>query len=641
MFLRNIRPASQNVYMTKILDKIKSPADVKKLSAEDLTKLAKEIRQLIICTTAKTGGHLASNLGAVELTLALHKIFNLPKDKLIWDVGHQCYTHKIITGRKDKFATLRQHDGISGFPRREESEYDAYGVGHASTSLSAALGMAKARDMKRSKEEVVAVIGDGALTGGLALEGLNQIGASGSDIVVILNDNKMSISENVGAVSSYLNKIISDPLVIKTRDKARNFVRKLPNRLGKLALRTGEIVEGGVKSILAPGAWFEELGFRYFGPLNGHDMDELMSTFRNIKDVKGPILLHVVTQKGKGYRHAEKNASKFRGAAPFRIRDGQSKAQNGKNYLTYTQAFSDALLKLASKNKKLIAITAAMPDGTGLAAFQKKYPQRFFDVGIAEQHAVTFAAGLATQGYRPVVAIYSTFLQRAYDQVIHDVALQKLPVIFALDRAGLVGDDGATHHGVFDISYLRHMPNMIVMAPKDENELRHMLRTAEKYNQGPIAIRYPRGEGLGVKLDKELKNLTIGQGEILREGQDISIVAAGSMVAVAEQAAEKLASEGIEATVINARFIKPLDERLIRQAAECGKIVTVEENALAGGLGSAVLELLEDKSMNQVKVKRLGLPDKFIEHGKNDLLKGEIGLNVEGVHKSCQELLSQ
>ena len=627
--------------MTKILDKIKTPADIKKLSVKDLNKLAHEIRQLIICTTAKTGGHLASNLGVVELTLALYRVFDFPKDKLIWDVGHQCYTHKIITGRKDKFATIRQHDGISGFPRREESKYDAFGVGHASTSLSAALGIAKARDFKKGQGKIVAVIGDGSLTGGLAFEGLNQIGTAQSDLIVILNDNKMSISENVGAVASYLNKIISDPRVIKTRDKARDLVRKLPNRLGRLALRTGELVEGGVKSIIAPGAWFEELGFRYFGPLNGHDMNELMSTFRNIKNVKGPILLHVITQKGKGYKHAEKDACKFHGAAPFRVRDGQSKVTNGKHYLTYTQVFSQALLKLADQNKNIVAITAAMPEGTGLAEFQKKYPRRFFDVGIAEGHAVTFAAGLATQGYRPVVAIYSTFLQRAFDQIIHDVALQKLPVIFALDRAGLVGDDGATHHGAFDISYLRHIPNMIVMAPKDENELQHMLKTAERYNKGPIAIRYPKGEGLGVKLDKEPQSLEIGKGEILREGKDISIVAVGSMVAVAEQAAEKLAGEGIEATVINTRFIKPLDEELVCRAAKCGKIVTVEENVLAGGLGSAVLELLEGKGLNKVKVRRLGLPDKFIEHGKNDILKDEIGLNTEGVYKACQSLLSR
>jgi len=627
--------------MTKILDKIKDPADIKKLSVKELEKLAHEIRQLIISTVADTGGHLASNLGVVELTLALYKSFDFPQDKLIWDVGHQCYTHKIITGRKDKFTTLRQQDGISGFPRREESKYDAFGVGHASTSLSAALGMAKARDLKQKKEKVVAVIGDGSLTGGLALEGLNQIGTAQSDMIVILNDNKMSISENVGAVASYLNKIISNPRVIKTRDKTRDLVRKLPNRLGRLALRTGELVEGGVKSIIAPGAWFEELGFRYFGPLDGHDPAELLQTFRNIKNVKGPILLHVITQKGKGYKHAEKDACKFHGAAPFNVKNGESKTSPATKNPTYTQVFSQALLKIADQNKDIVAITAAMPEGTGLAEFQQKYPQRFFDVGIAEEHAVTFAAGLATQGYRPVVAIYSTFLQRAYDQIIHDVALQKLPVIFVLDRAGLVGDDGATHHGVFDISYLRHIPNMVVMAPKDENELQRMLKTAEQHEEGPIAIRYPKGEGLGVKLDKELRSIPIGQGEQLRDGKDVAIIAVGSMVAVAEQAAEKLSSKGIEAAVINTRFIKPLDEKLILSTARCGKVVTVEENVLAGGLGSAVLELLEESNLPNVKVKRLGLPDKFIEHGKNGLLRDEIGLNVAGVCRSCRELLSQ
>lgn len=626
--------------MTKLLDKIKDPADIKKLSVKQLDQLAKEIRQLIICTVADTGGHLASNLGVVELTLALYKVFNFPKDKLIWDVGHQCYTHKIITGRKDKFTTLRQHDGISGFPKREESKYDAFGVGHASTSLSAALGMAKARDLKKQPEEVVAVIGDGSLTGGLALEGLNQIGVAQSDLIVILNDNKMSISENVGAVASYLNKIISDPRVIKTRDKARDLVRKLPDRLGKLALRTGEIVEGGFKSILAPGAWFEELGFRYFGPLDGHDHAELIQTFRNIKNVKGPILLHVVTQKGKGYSHAEKDACKFHGAAPFDIKNGESKTGSATKNPTYTQIFSDSLLKLADKNEDIIAITAAMPEGTGLDKFKQKYPQRFYDVGIAEGHAVTFAAGLASQGYRPVVAVYSTFLQRAYDQIVHDVALQKLPVIFALDRAGLVGDDGATHHGAFDISYLRHIPNMVVMAPQDENELQRMLQAAVQHQEGPIAIRFPKGEGRGVELDKESRPVAIGRGKTLREGKDVNIIALGSMVAVAEQAADKLAGEGVEATVINARFVKPLDKELILTAAwRNNKIVTVEENALAGGLGSAVLELLEKNNLSSVKVKRLGLPDKFIEHGKNNLLKDEIGLNVEGVCQSCRELL--
>ncbi|MFH2104975.1 MAG: 1-deoxy-D-xylulose-5-phosphate synthase [Parcubacteria group bacterium] len=625
--------------MTKLLNKIESPADIKKLSVKELERLAQEIRQLIISTVADTGGHLASNLGVVELTLALYKSFNFPQDKLVWDVGHQCYTHKIITGRKDKFATLRQQDGISGFPRRTESKYDAFGVGHASTSLSAALGMAKARDLKQKKEKIVAVIGDGSLTGGLALEGLNQIGTAQSDLIVVLNDNKMSISENVGAVASYLNKIISDPRVIKTRDKARDLVRKLPNRLGRLALRTGELVEGGVKSIIAPGAWFEELGFRYFGPLDGHDPAELTQTFRNIKNVKGPILLHVITQKGKGYKHAEKNASKFHGAAPFDVKNGQSKTKKTQPNQTYTQVFSSTLLKLADSNKDIVAITAAMPEGTGLDKFKEKYPRRFFDVGIAEEHAVTFAAGLATQGCRPVVAIYSTFLQRAYDQIIHDVALQKLPVIFVLDRAGLVGDDGATHHGAFDISYLRHIPNMVVMAPKDENELQRMLKTAEQYKEGPLAIRYPKGEGLGVELAREIKPLPIGGGETLREGKDINIIALGSMVAVAEQAAEKLASEGIEAAVINTRFIKPLDKEMILSAARCGKIVTVEENVLAGGLGSAVLELLEENNLSNVKVKRLGLPDKFIEHGKNELLKDEIGLNIAGVCKSCRELL--
>lgn len=622
--------------MSNLLDKISNPDDLKKLKIFELQKLSSEIRNLIISTVSKTGGHLASNLGVVELTLALHRVFESPKDKIIWDVGHQVYTHKIITGRKDKFQTLRQHNGLSGFPKREESEHDQFNTGHASTAISAALGMAKARDLKKEKYKVIAVVGDGALTGGMAFEGLNQAGALKSDLIIVLNDNKMSISKNVGALSFYLNKLLSLSLYDKVRRKTRELVKNLP-WIGAQALKAAERMEEGLKSFLTAGLFFEELGFRYFGPIDGHNLSELCETLKNIKNFHGPILLHVITKKGKGYKFAEDDATKFHSASTFNIHDGKWEKKSGKP--TYTEVFADTLVKLASDNRKIVGITAAMPDGTGLSRFAKAFPNRFFDVGIAEQHAVTFAAGLATQGFRPYVAIYSTFLQRAYDQIIHDVALQKLPVIFMLDRGGIVGDDGPTHHGNFDLSYLRLIPNLVICTPKDENELQSMIKTAESYISGPFVCRYPRGEGVGVRLDFEPKTLSVGHGEKIIEGKDLYIIACGSMVYPSIFAAKKLNQEGLNVGVINARFIKPLDSELICEASRYGKILTVEENAMLGGFGSAVIEVLEKNKIKNVKVERLGIPDKFIDHGKPDILKKEIGLDEEGIYRKVREML--
>ena len=617
-----------------MLSQINSPKDLKLLNPSQLPKLSKQIRRKMIHTVSKTGGHLASSLGAVELAIALHYIFNSPKDKLIWDVGHQAYAHKILTGRQKRFHTLRQYQGLSGFPNRQESEHDIMGVGHASTSLSTALGIAEARDQKKENFHVVPIIGDGALTGGLVWEALNQIGYLRSNIIVILNDNEMSISPNVGAISKYLNRLIIDPNYNRLRRKARNLLKSVP--LGSLAIKTVKHTEGSIKSFLFPSSLFEELGFKYIGPINGHNLNELIDTFKKTTALGGPILIHTITKKGKGYKHAEKNATKFHGISSFTISNGK-KNKKSKN-ITYTEVFARTLNRLAAKNKKLIAITAAMPDGAGLIKFKEKFPNRFYDVGIAEEHAVTFAAGLAIQDLRPVCAIYSTFLQRAYDQIVHDIALQNLPVIFMLDRGGLVGADGPTHHGCFDFSYLRHIPNLVIMAPKDENELQHMIKTAENYDKGPIACRYPRGEGYGINLDRNLKPIKIGQGEKLKDGQDLAIIAIGSMVYPSLQAALKLQKSGISAQVINARFVKPLDKKLILQAAKCKRILTVEENTIQGGFGSAVSEFLS--SQKNLEIYHLGIPDKFIEHGAVDQLKKNIGLNTDGIVKKVLEIFN-
>lgn len=624
--------------MTKsLLEKIDSPKDLKKLTVPELERLAAEIRSVLIKTVSRTGGHLAPNLGVVELTIALHRVFDTPRDKIVWDVGHQSYVHKLLTGRREQFVSLRQHGGLAGFPKREESEHDHFNTGHSSTSVSAALGLALARDLCKEDYHVVAVIGDGALTGGMAFEALNMVGDRKSDVIVILNDNEMSIAENVGAMSTYLTRMRTDPKYYKGKEELENLLRKIPS-IGPTVLKAMERVKDSFKYLLVPGMLFEELGFTYLGPIDGHNLGALKKVLWDAKDLTGPVLVHVITKKGKGYKPAEQNPDKFHGCGPFEIATGTA-CKSGGN-VSYTEVFGKCLAKLAKDQVRTLAITAAMPDGTGLSHFANEFPHRFFDVGIAEQHAVTMAAGLASQGFKPVVAIYSTFMQRAYDQILHDVCLQKLPVVFALDRAGIVGEDGPTHHGLFDYAYLRHIPNMVVMAPKDENELQHMVQTALDYN-GPIALRYPRGAGVGVPLDQIPRSLPIGKGEILKEGRDCTVLAVGSMVYPALTAAEELQKEGISATVINCRFIKPLDEELIlEQARRTGRLVTIEEHVLQGGFGGAVLELLEAQGLYDIRVKRLGVPDQFVPHGNSDLLRAAYGLNEEGIMETVREMVN-
>lgn len=600
-----------------MLNEINTPKDLKKIPTSKLPDLAKEIRNFLLNHISKTGGHLAPSLGVVELTIALHYVFNSPQDKIVWDVGHQSYVHKILTGRKDKFENLRKLNGLSGFPKRSESPHDQFDVGHASTSISAALGIAKARDLQNLDFSVVAIIGDGSLTGGLALEGLNQSGYLQPDMLVILNDNKMSISPNVGALSCQSKRIKNTEVYQQVKKSYYEIYEEVRQEL-KPKL---ELIKQQMKSLTTPGLLFEKLGLNYSGPIDGHDIELLIKTFEKLKSKKGPQLLHIITKKGKGYIYAEENATKFHGISKFDIENGEKIGSSG---LSYTGAFSNALIKIAENNDKIVAITAAMAAGTGLDKFQDNYPDRFFDVGIAEEHAVTFAAGLAAQGIKPVVAIYSTFLQRSYDQLIHDVCLQNLPVVFALDRGGLVGSDGPTHHGCFDLSYLRHMPNMVVMAPKDENELGHMLFTAMSHN-GPIALRYPRGEGLGVEIE-EFKKIELGKAELLRRGENTLILAVGSMVQSALEA-----GNDINATVVNARFIKPLDKELILElAGQHDKVITVEENSIQGGFGSAVAELLQENNLYK-PLKIIGIPDKFIEMGTMQELRDSCGLTKEGI----------
>lgn len=622
--------------MSKFLDTINSPEDLKKIDREDLPNLAKEIRKLIIDTVSKTGGHLASSLGVVELTIALHYIFNTPDDVIIWDVGHQCYTHKLLTGRRENFATLRQYGGISGFPRREESSYDSFDTGHSGTSISLALAFARARDVKRDNNSVIAVIGDGSMTAGLALEGLNNAGTLNSNLIVILNDNKMSISQNVGAISAHLNKIITGQLYNKVKEEAEWLIRNIPAIGGQMA-KLAHRVEEAIKSIFVPGRFFEDLGFKYVGPIDAHNINYLLTTFEGIRKLKGPILVHVITTKGKGYRPAEDGADSFHGTPPFDIATGNFKKR--KVLPTYTEIFSKTLISMAERDKKIVAITAAMADGTGLDKFAEKFKERFYDVGIAEQHAVTFAAGMASNGFKPVVAIYSTFLQRAYDQILHDVCLTNLPVTFAIDRAGIVGEDGATHQGAFDLSYLRSLPNMILMAPKDENELQHMIKTAIEYN-GPAAIRYPRGSGEGAKMEEELKTIEIGKAELIRDGYDIAILAIGNMVYPSIEASAILSNKGIDAAVVNMRFAKPVDRGIIIELCKnVNAIITVEENVLQGGFGSAVLEVLEEEGLNNIRVKRIGLPDKFIEHGSQSILREKYQLTPMTIAATISEFL--
>ncbi len=622
-----------------ILEQIKSPADLKYLSLGQMQTLAAQIRELIIKTVSKNGGHLAPCLGTVELTLALHKVFSCPRDKIVWDVGHQAYTHKILTGRRENFSTLRQKNGITGFPNRFESMYDAFGAGHASTSISAALGMAVARDLNHENYNVVAVIGDGALTGGEALEGLNNAGISKRKLIVILNDNEMSIAQNVGALSEYLSLIRIDEKYRRAKKDVHRILSSIPG-IGSSVLKTANYVKDGFKNAIVPGGFFEALGFTYVGPLDGHNLNDLINTIEKIKlNMDGPVLLHVQTKKGKGYLPAERHPDKFHGVGKFDIATGKPIASSS-IVPTYTAVFSQALVDLAAQNRNITAITAAMPSGTGLQKFAQVFPERFFDVGIAEEHAVTFAAGQASVGKKPVVAIYSTFSQRAYDQIIHDVALQNLPVILCLDRAGLVGEDGPTHHGVFDMAYLRHIPQMVCMAPKDENELRQMLYSALTYSC-PCAIRYPRGRACGVPVQEEFTLLEKGKGELLSLGDDAAIIAIGSMVQEAVKAKDELLKEQIHCSVINARFVKPLDGSLILNAARKVKcIVTVEEGILAGGFGSAVLELLTDNHIYNVPVIRIGIKDKFIEQGTRQEILDECGLNSKSIINAVKNFIN-
>jgi len=616
-----------------LIEKIDSPEDLRKLKRSDLPKLASEIRSLIMEVVSKNGGHLAPNLGVVELTIALHYVFDAPRDRIVWDVGHQSYTHKILTGRRDSFRTLRMKDGISGFPRRDESRYDPFGTGHSSTSISASLGLAVARDMKGESHRVIAVIGDGGLTAGLAFEGLNQAGHLKKDMIVVLNDNEMSISENVGALSEYLVKITTTPIYNKIKDDVWELLGKLPRGLSSRARDAARRIAEGLKNLAVPSVLFEELGFRYVGPLDGHNIDELLGAFRSVKRLKGPILVHVLTQKGRGYIHAEEDPTTFHGLGSFDLETGLPKSSGGAP--DYTEVFGETLTELAVTDKRVVAITAAMPEGTGLRVFADRIPERFFDVGIAEQHAVTFASGLALAGLKPVVAIYSTFLQRAFDQVLHDVCLQRSPVVFCMDRSGVVGRDGPTHHGAFDLSYLRLIPNMVIMAPGDENELRDMILTALSYEEGPIAIRYPKGAGTGVEPKGGIDVLPIGEAQVLRQGKDISLFAIGSMVYPALAAADILKKSGISASVVDARFVQPIDEKTLTSLyRKTGKIVTVEENVLRGGFGSGVLEVLERHGQKECEVLRLGLPDRFLEQASRDKLLESCGLTPERIAES-------
>ena len=613
--------------MPKILDSIRGPQDLKKLPPKKLPQLATEIRALILDVVSKNGGHLASNLGAVELTMALHYVFDSPRDTIIWDVGHQCYTHKILTGRRDRFCTLRQRLGILGFPDREESEHDIYNTGHASTALSAALGIAVARDKRKDDHKVIAVVGDGGLTGGVAWEALNQIGHLREPVIIVLNFNEMSISPNVGAMSKYLSYLVSGQHYLRIKDQAKSILKSIP-AVGRPIIRVGRAVEDTVKKVFFPGLVFEELGIRYVGPVQGHSLPSLIEVFEDARAYDGPVLIHCVTQKGRGYAPARTNPERFHGAAPFDRATGEPLSNS--TVPTYSQVFGQAMLKLARRDERIIAITAAMPEGTGLSRFAGELPGRFYDVGIAEQHAVNFAAGLALRGLKPVVAIYSTFLQRAYDQLYHDVSLQDLPVVFALDRAGLVSDDGPTHQGVNDIVYLRHMPHMIVMAPKDENELQRMLKSALVYGH-PAAIRFPKGRGRGVALEEDPQGITLGKSELLKEGKDL-ILAYGSMVYPALEAAAELEKEGLSLAVVNARFAKPLDEEAILPYAKSGNaVITVEEGIISGGFGGAVRELLDREGRFDIRFLSIGLPSEVYPLGKADEIRKIYGLDSAGL----------
>ena len=618
--------------MGPLLEKVNSPSDLKKLSKAELPLLAAEVREYILEVVATNGGHLGAALGAVDLTIALHYCFSTPEDTIVWDVGHQVHAHKILTGRKEAFKTFRQQGGISGFSNKDESEHDPFTTGHGGTSISTSLGIAVGKRLSDKTHKVIAVIGDASLVSGMAFEALNHAGHLKENLIVILNDNEMSISPTVGAISKHLNRIISNPIYNRVRDHIESLMRKMP-RVGDRMVAYVKKIDEGLKNLLVPGLLFEEMGFRYFGPLDGHNINGLVELLQNISKMSGPTLLHVVTKKGKGYAIAEANPAKWHASTPFDIATGQPNKISTQK--TYTQVFGETAVELAAQNPKVVAISAAMCDGTGLVEFSKKFVSRFFDVGIAEEHGVSFAAGLAKTGLRPFVAIYSTFLQRAQDQIIHDVALQNLPVVFCLDRAGLVGEDGPTHHGVFDIAYLRKIPGMTVMAPRDGRELQKMLKFSVDHTEGPIAVRYPRGaiaeESGSFLKEKESSPIENGKAEVLRNGRDVMILALGSMVYTAFEAAELLSKQGIEAVVVNARFVKPLDESLIlRLALEIGNVVTVEEGVLSGGFGSAVLEFFErkrDQFQNFPNVRALGIPDQFIDHANRETLLDKLGLS--------------
>jgi 1-deoxy-D-xylulose-5-phosphate synthase len=624
-----------------ILSRVNFPEDIRRLSVAELNKLAEEIREMMIETVSRRGGHLASSLGTVELTLAIHYVFDTPRDRLVWDVGHQAYAHKIITGRKGRFDTLRQKGGISGFPKREESPYDVFDVGHSGTSISAAAGMAEARCLRGEEYRIIVVIGDGSMSAGMAFEGLNWTGDRGKNLIIILNDNEMCISPNVGALSSYLNRIMTGQTVTRIKNEVKTFLKSIPG-IGEQMLKFSRQVEESLKTFFVPGAIFEELGFTYVGPLEGHRLDPLIKNLENVRKLEGPVLVHVVTQKGKGYKYAEDEPSRFHGMPPFDIDTGEPVAgSRSPAPPSYTEVFGRTIVTLAQEDPRIVAITAAMSEGTGLDRFAGEFPRRFYDVGMAEQHGVTFAAGLATQGFVPVVAIYSTFMQRAYDQVIHDVCLQKLPVVLAMDRGGFVGADGPTHHGLFDFAFLRTIPNIIVMAPKDENELQHLLKTAVTCG-GPVSLRYPRGTGVGVPLDKKPRAIPIGKGEILKDPPDapLTVVAIGACVYPALAAAELLQAEGIPIRVVNARFVKPIDEELLcRVALTQKRIITVEENTLMGGFGSAVLELFAEKGLTGVAVRRLGIPDEFAQQATQKELRRLHGIDAEGIAEAVRKML--
>jgi len=616
-----------------ILRNYAGPQQLKSMDYEELEKLAEEVRRYIVEVTSKNGGHVGPSLGVVELTVALLRVFNPPEDVIVWDIGHQAYSWKILTDRKELFRTLRQYGGISGFLKREESPYDAFGAGHSSTSISAGLGFRVGKDLKGEKDKfVVSVIGDGALTAGMAYEALNNAGHLRPDrFIVILNDNEMSISPNVGAISTYLSKIISGHFVQETRQK----VKKLLQRFGDVPLRVMKLTEELLKGIISPGVLFEELGFNYIGPVDGHDLPSLETTLKNVKEIEGPVLVHVYTKKGKGYKPAEENPVKWHGVAPYKVESGEiiKKASPP----SWTSVFGKAIVELGERDEKIVVVTPAMKEGSGLTEFAERFPKRFFDVGIAEQHACTFAAGLAAEGLRPVASYYSTFLQRAYDQLVHDVALQKLPVTFAVDRAGLVGEDGPTHHGAFDLSFLRCVPDLVICAPKDEQELRDLLYTGI-YSGKPFVLRYPRGSAYGVPTEG-FKEVPIGSWEELIEGEDAVVLAVGYPVYQALRASEELYKEGIKVGVVNARFVKPMDEKMLEElAGKYDLFITVEENALAGGFGSGVLEFFAKKGILK-RVVNLGIPDRFIEHGKQDLLRKKLGIDAEGIAKKVREEL--